>query len=115
MAFERITIVGNIGSVVPMETTEKKKPYIKMSVAVDRKALGASTRVTVWYTVLLFGPLAANPDQFLDQYRKGRMVLVEGRPQTEPYLKNDGTVALDNTIIAITRPELLDSPNRNAP
>lgn len=112
MAFERITIVGNIGSVTPMETQEKKKPYIKLSVAVDRKTLGSATRVPVWYTVLLFGPLATSPEQFVSLYQKGRMVLVEGRPQSEPYLKADGTVGLDNVIIATTRPELLDSQRR---
>lgn len=106
MAYERIQIVGNIGS-IEAQPSRQGNMYIRMSVAVDR---GTSTnKNVVWYTVLLFGSMAQDHEKVLARYRKGRLVLVEGRPQVEAYLRNDGTPGLDNTVVAISLPELLDN------
>lgn len=105
MAYERITVVGNIGS-VEAQPSRQGNIYIRMTVAVDRGYGDKAS--TVWYTVLLFGAMAADPETFKSRYRKGRLVLVEGRPQPDAYIRQDGTAALDNSVIAITVPQLLD-------
>jgi single-stranded DNA-binding protein len=103
MAFERITVAGNIGSVELLKS-KAGNSYVRMTVAVDRSA-GASSHV-IWYSVLLFGGLAKDADQLLTRYQKGRTVIVEGRPQVEAFVKKDGSPGLDNSIIAISMPEL---------
>lgn len=105
MAYERIAVVGHIGSIEALPSRQGNT-YIRMSVAVDR-GYGENKSV-VWYSVLLFGAMANDPEKVVARYRKGRLVLVEGRPQVEAYLDRDSKPRLDNTIVAISLPELLD-------
>lgn len=104
MAWERISVVGNIGTMT-VTTSSGGRKYGKMSVAVNR-GVGAS-QVTIWYNVLLFGDMVKDEARLKANYTVGRLVLVEGRPQTEAYL-SEGKPKIDNAIIATTMPELLD-------
>jgi single-stranded DNA-binding protein len=106
MSFERITVVGNIGTVESL-TSKAGHLYLRFSLAVSRVYSGQKS--VTWYSVLLFGALATDPDRFLALYTKGRLVLVEGRPQVEAFIKRDGSAGIDNSIIAISMPELLDA------
>ncbi len=106
MSFERITVVGNIGS-AELLTSKAGNPYLRLSVAAG-KSTGDGKGVT-WYSVLLFGSMVSDSQRLQNLYTKGRLVLVEGRPQVEAFIKRDGSAGLDNTIIAISMPELLDA------
>lgn len=106
MSYERITIVGNIGA-VELLTSKSQNPYIRISVAVDRSQ--NDVKNVVWYSVLMFGSMVKDGPRMQALYSKGRLVLVEGRPQVEPFMRKDGTIGLDNTIIAISMPELLNT------
>lgn len=105
MSYEHTTIVGNIGSADIM-TSQSGNRYLRMSVAVNRGS--GEKRTTKWYSVLLFGKMVENIDTLVTYFTKGRLVLVEGRPQTEAFIKKDGTAGLDNTIVANSLPQLLD-------
>lgn len=105
MSYEKITVVGNIGKTEVL-TSGAGNSYVRISVAVSRGTKDA--RKTIWYSVLLFGRLAENAERLTVMYAKGRLVLVEGRPQVEAFVKRDGSPGLDNTIIATQLPELLD-------
>lgn len=109
MAYERITVVGNIGSTEVLRS-KAGNPYLRMSLAVERH-FGESKQV-VWYSVLMFGAMVKDEQRLLTNYAKGRLVLVEGRPQVEAFVKKDGSAGLDNSIIAISMPELLDARTR---
>lgn len=104
--YEKITVVGNIGSVDVLESKAGNK-YLRMSVAANRGS--GEQKSTCWYSVVIFGKMAENSESLLRVFRKGRQVLVEGRPQVEAFIKKDGTAGVDNTIIAATLPILLDS------
>lgn len=106
MAYERITVVGNIGSAEVLES-KAGNPYLRISVAVARGT--GESKVVVWYSVLMFGSMVRDRERLLATYTKGRLVLVEGRPQVEAFIRRDGSAGLDNTIIAMSMPELLDS------
>jgi single-stranded DNA-binding protein len=106
MSFERLTVVGNIGSAEVLKS-QRGNAYLRMSVAVNR--IAGNTKSVVWYSVLLFGGMVKDADSLCARYRPGRLVLVEGRPQTEVFVKRDGSYGLDNTIVAISMPELLDA------
>jgi len=105
MSYEKIMVVGNIGS-TDVLTSKAGNPYVRISVAVNRGPSDA--RKTVWYSTLLFGRMAENADRLKVMYAKGRSVLVEGRPQVEAFTKKDGSLGVDNSIIATQLPELLD-------
>jgi len=109
MAYERITVVGNIGSAEVLKS-KAGNSYVRMSLAVERHF--GETKQVVWYSVLMFGAMARDEQRLLANYAKGRLVLVEGRPQIEAFVKKDGSAGLDNSIIAISMPELLDSRSR---
>jgi single-stranded DNA-binding protein len=109
VSYERLTIIGHIGS-AEAKKSPSGNPYVRLSVAVDRGT--KENRKTVWYTVLLFGGLAERAQAMLPYYAKGRLVLVEGRPQSEIYVRNDGTHEIDHALIASTMPELLDYKNK---
>jgi single-stranded DNA-binding protein len=106
MAYERITVVGNIGAIEVM-TSKAGNPYIRIGLAVTRGQ--GESRTAVWYSVLMFGAMVKEPSKLLSKYTKGRLILVEGRPQVEAFIKKDGSPGLDNTIIATAMPELLDA------
>lgn len=105
MSYEKIIVTGNIGSTEVL-TSNAGNAYVRISVAVNRGS--KEHRKTIWYSVLLFGKLAENADRLKVMYGKGRLVLVDGRPQVEAFIKKDGSPGLDNTIIATQLPELLD-------
>lgn len=111
MSYEKIIITGNIGK-TDILTSGAGNTYVRMSVAVNRGSTG--NKKTIWYSVLLFAKLAENADRIKAMYAPGRLVLVEGRPQTEAFVKKDGTAGLENSIIASQHPELLDSPKSAA-
>lgn len=111
MSYERIVAAGNIGSVEVL-TSKQGQEYIRMSIAVDR--VSGAAKYTTWYSVLLFGSMARDPVRFKALYTPGRLVLAEGRPQVEAYIRKDGTAGLDNTIIAISVPELFDTRPKGA-
>lgn len=106
MSYERLVVAGNIGSVEVL-TSKQGNDYIRMSLAVDR--ISGAAKFTTWYSVLLFGAMARDPARIKALYTPGRLILAEGRPQVEAYVRKDGTAGLDNTIIAISVPELFDT------
>ncbi len=106
MAYERITVVGNIGSAEVLQS-KAGNPYLRISVAVSRGS--GESKTVVWYSVLMFGSMVRDKERLQTLYSKGRLVLVEGRPQVEAFIKRDGSAGLDNTIIATAMPELLDA------
>jgi len=105
MSYERIVVIGHIGS-VDVLTSNAGNEYIRLTAAVNRGS--ADQKTTVWYSVLFFNGFAREKDKFLAKYKKGKKIVIEGRPQVEAFVKKDGSPGLDNTIIAISMPELLD-------
>ena len=106
MAYERTTIVGNIGSAEVLRS-KAGRDYFRISVAVDRSV--GDTKKVIWYSVMMFGSMAMDTQRLANLYTPGRLVLVEGRPQVEAFIKKDGSPGIDNTIVATSMPELLDA------
>lgn len=105
MSYERIVVIGNIGSVEVLKSNAGNE-YIRMTAAVNRGS--GELKSVAWYSVLFFNGFAREKDKFLSKYKVGKKVVIEGRPQVEAFIKKDGSPGLDNTIIAISMPELLD-------
>lgn len=108
--YEKTIIVGFIGS-AESKVSAGGKTYISLSVGVNRGS--KENKKTNWYTVLLFGQLAREPEKILRVLKKGRQVLCEGRLQAEPFIRTDNTPGLELTLIASCLPVALDrNPDR---
>lgn len=103
MAYERLQVVGRIGS-AELQYTAANNPYFRITLAVNKQGVA-----TKWYTVFMNGHLIRDPSK-LEKYKVGRQILAEGRPEEEPFAKSDGSIGIDRCIIATTYPELLDAP-----
>lgn len=108
-SYEKIIIIGNIGTAEKIRS-KAGNIYLRLSVACNDS--DGTTKTTTWYSVVIFGKMAENADEILKYCAKGRLVLVEGRPKVEAYLKKDGTPAVDNSIIAHFLPKYLDGPQQ---
>jgi len=88
--FQRIVIVGNLGSDPEMRFTPSGVPVTSFSVAVNRRwtdSNGEQREKTTWFRVTAWRKLAELCNQYLS---KGRLVLVEGEIDASAWLDNQG-------------------------
>ena len=89
--YQKITIIGNLGSDPEMRYTAQGTPVTNFSVATSRSWTddsGQRQERTVWFRVSAWRRLAETCNQYLS---KGRQVFVEGEMQEpRPYQSRDG-------------------------
>ena len=78
--FNKITIIGNLGTDPEMRYTPSGSAVTSFSVATNRRYTrnGEQVDETEWFRVNAWGRLAETTNQYLE---KGSLVYVEGRPQ----------------------------------
>lgn len=77
--YQKLTIVGNLGSDPEMRYTPSGQAVCNFSVATNRRWTGGDgehQEETVWFRVATWGGTAENCNKYLT---KGRQVLIEGR------------------------------------
>ena len=100
VSVNRIIIIGNLGSEPEMRFTPNGKPVTSFSAATNRRYTtsdGERREETEWFTVVTWGKLAEQCNQFLT---KGRLVYVEGRLRTHTWEGQDGQKRSRNEIVA---------------
>lgn len=109
--YSRIIIVGNLGRDPEMRYTPSGTPVTNFTVAVNRRRPsggGEFVDETDWYRVAVFGRQAEIADQYL---ARGMKVLVDGQPQINRFVGNDGVertnveIRADNFQMLGTREE----------
>ena len=104
--YHKVTIVGYLGRDPEMRYTGDGTPVTNFSVATSRKysrSDGSQVDETVWFRVSAWRRLAEVCNQYLP---KGRLVLVEGRLQTDDrgnprtFTRSDGTVGASFEVTA---------------
>jgi single-strand DNA-binding protein len=93
-------IIGNLGSEPEMRFTPNGRPVTSFSVATNRRyttSEGERREETEWFTVVTWGRLAEQCNQFL---AKGRLVYVEGRLRSHSWEGQDGQKRYRNEIVA---------------
>lgn len=97
--YQKLIIIGNLGSNPEMRFTPNGDPVTAFSVATSRKF--GDTGETTWFRVSVWGKQAESCNQYL---HKGSKVLVEGRLKAEPnvYQRKDGTWASSYEVTAET-------------
>jgi single-strand DNA-binding protein len=95
-----MTIIGNLGSEPEMRFTPSGRPVTSFRIATNwRYTTGEGERKeeTEWFSVVAWGKLAEQCNQFLT---KGRLVYVEGRLRMRVWEGQDGQKRARNEIIA---------------
>lgn len=100
VSVNRVTIIGNLGSEPEMRYTPSGRPVTSFRVATNWRYTtpeGERKEETEWFTVVAWGRLAEQCNQFLT---KGRLVYVEGRLRMRSWEGQDGQRRSRNEIVA---------------
>ena len=100
VSVNKIIVIGNLGSEPEMRFTPSGRPVTSFSVATNWRyttADGERKEETEWFTVVTWGKLAEQCNQFLT---KGRLVYVDGRLRTHTWEGQDGQKHSRNEIVA---------------
>ncbi len=98
--FNKITIIGNLGTDPEMRYMPSGSAVTSFSVATNRRYKnrdGQTVDETEWFRVNAWGRLAETTNQYLE---KGRLVYVEGRLSSRPWQTQDGQLRAGNEIYA---------------
>ena len=98
--FNRVFILGYLGSDPERLTSKTGKTYLKLSVSTHynkRNGEGVRESNTTWHKVKVFGKTAETCETFL---HKGSPVAVEGYLSRYDYNKEDGTKATAVDVVA---------------
>lgn len=88
--YQKVVIVGNLGTDPEMRFTPSGVPVTSFNVAVNRRwkdSNGELREKTTWFRVTAWRGLAEQCNQYLT---KGRLVLVEGEIDASAWLDNEG-------------------------
>jgi len=99
-SLNKVMIIGNLGSEPEMRFTPNGNPVTSFRVATNRvysTPEGERREETEWFTVVAWGKLAEQCNQFLT---KGRLVYAEGRLRTRVWESQDGQKHYRPEIIA---------------
>jgi single-strand DNA-binding protein len=100
VGFNKILIIGNVGTDPEMRYTPSGKPVTSFRIATSRAyttADGERHQETEWFTVVAWDQLAEQCNQYL---AKGRRAFVEGRLQSKSWKGQDGQTRFQNEITA---------------
>jgi single-strand DNA-binding protein len=100
VSVNRITIIGNLGNEPEMRFTPSGRPVTSFRVATNWRYTtpeGERREETEWFSVVAWGRLAEQCNQFLT---KGRLVYVEGRLRLRTWDGQDGQRRARNEIVA---------------
>ena len=107
VSVNRIIIIGNLGGDPEMRFTPNGRAVTSFRVATNHRyttSEGERREETEWFTVVTWGKLAEQCNQFLT---KGRLVYVEGRLRSHTWDGQDGQKHFRNEIVA-SRVSFLD-------
>lgn len=93
MSFNKITVVGNLGSDAKVSPNGEKF-VINFSAATTEKVKDES--ITTWFNVAYF----VNKDTLAQYLTKGTLVYVEGRLRQEEYADKDGNKRTTLKVVA---------------
>ena len=114
VSLNKVMIIGNLGSEPEMRFTPNGNPVANFRVATNRVFTtpeGERKEETEWFTVVTWGRLAEQCNQFLG---KGRLVYAEGRLRTRSWEGQDGQRRYRTEVVA-NRVTFLDRQGGTAP
>lgn len=118
-SLNKVMIIGNVGSEPEMRFTPNGNPVTSFRVATNHiytTPEGERKQETEWFSVVAWGRLAEQCNQFLT---KGRLVYAEGRLRTHSWETQDGqrhyrTEVIANRVTFLDRQAAAVSPEDKA-
>jgi single-strand DNA-binding protein len=113
-SLNKVMIIGNVGGEPEMRFSPDGKPVTSFRVATNRVYTtpeGERKKETEWFSVVAWGKLAEQCNQFLS---KGRLVYAEGRLRTRSWDDQSGQKRYRTEVIA-QRVNFLDRRDSSAP
>lgn len=86
----KVQLIGNLGNVPEVKTTENGKKLAKFSVATNesyRNSKGEKVTETTWHNLVAWGKVADIAEKYLT---KGKEVAIEGKLINRSYTDKDG-------------------------
>ena len=86
----KVQLIGNLGNLPDVRTTESGKKWARFSVATNesyRNAKGEKVTETQWHNLVAWGKLAEIVEKYLG---KGKEIAVEGKLVTRSYNDKEG-------------------------
>jgi single-stranded DNA-binding protein len=102
MSMQQLIVLGRAVKDGEVLASKEGKNYGKFSVAVNEYLGTKKEERTSFYNVLVFNKTHDKTDKI----KKGDYVMVEGRPETDAYINNDGE-AKANLVVFANRWKLL--------
>lgn len=102
MDFNRITLLGRVGTKPEIRAMDNGRTMLRMRVATSHRWRDAGDdwqEETDWHSVVAFGPLA---DRLEGKLGKGDLVFVDGRMRVRTYKAADGQPRVSSEIRART-------------
>ena len=99
-SLNRVMIIGNVGNDPEMRFTPNGNPVTSFRVATNRTYTsvdGERREETEWFTIVAWGRLAEQCNQFL---AKGRRIYAEGRLRTHTWESQDGQRHYRTEVVA---------------
>lgn len=85
MSFNKVILIGNLGSDVDLRYTPEGVAVASVSIATNEKKGGEEK--TTWFKATLWRERA---ESFAKYFKKGDTVYIEGRCRLEPWMDKDG-------------------------
>lgn len=103
MYYQQLFLLGRATKDAEVTKSKQGKPYAKFSLAVN-ETVGSNSKKkskekeerTYFYNILVFNKTSANADMI----KKGDLVMVDGRPEVDPYISNEGEAKASMVVYA---------------
>lgn len=91
---QQLLILGRATKDAEVLESKEGKEYGRFTVVVNEYRGKDKEEVASYFNVLVFGKTVKR----IDKIQKGDYVMVEGRPEADPYLSNDGEAKANLTV-----------------
>lgn len=96
MNMQQLLVLGRATKDAEVLESKEGKPYARFSLAVNEYLGKDKDERTTFYNVLIFNKTSANADKIT----KGNLVMVDGRPDVDAYISNEGNAKANLVVVA---------------
>lgn len=96
MNMQQLLVLGRATKDAEVLESKEGKSYARFSLAVNEYVGKEKDEHTTFYNVLIFNKTSANAQRIA----KGSLVMVDGRPDVDAYISNDGDAKANLVVVA---------------
>lgn len=96
MNMQQLLVLGRATKDAEVLESKEGKPYARFSLAVNEYLGKDKDERTTFYNVLIFNKTSVNAEKIT----KGNLVMVDGRPEVDAYISNEGNAKANLVVVA---------------